>query len=783
MASSLLIVESPAKARTIKKYLGSGFVVKASVGHLKDLPERRLGIDTARDFTPEYVTIKGKEKILRELRTEAAKAQRIFLAPDPDREGEAIAWHIANELHLSPQTQIYRVLLHEITKKGVTEALQNPGRIDTHKVDAQQARRLLDRLVGYKISPLLWKKVQRGLSAGRVQSVALRIVCEREQIIQAFEAQEYWTIDADMAVDTPPPFHAQLHSIGGKKAKISNAEQAQQVVTALQGASYTVSDVKKSARRRHPAPPFTTSTLQQEAIRKLRFSAQRTMRVAQQLYEGLALGDEGEVGLITYMRTDSTRLAAEAVQETQQYIQEHYGKDYVAAQPRKHKQQKAAQEAHEAIRPTTVLHTPERVKPYLTAEQQALYTLIWNRLVASLMSAAVLDHTTVDITARQHLFRATGAVMRFPGFTTLYEESQPESTTDDTAGEGQNRVLPPLTVGQVVQVKKLVPNQHFTQPPPRFTEASLVGELEKLGIGRPSTYATILGTLRDRKYVQDKERKLLPTDLGITVNGLLVESFPDLLNVQFTAQLEEKLDQIEEGKYAWVTVLSEFYEPFTAELQQATQKMRDIKKEVEETNEVCDKCQRPMVIRWGRFGRFMACSGYPECKNSRELNEDKTPKPPAEPVADVACEQCGQPMVRKRGRFGEFLACTGYPQCKTTKPIVAAVMACPVDGCGGAIMQRRSKRGRVFYGCTHYPRCTFSSWQRPVPQPCPHCAASYVLEKQSKTAGTTWQCPVCKQTVPVGPDSSGQEANGFATEDAELVGAGVASETLNAVVS
>ena len=768
MAKSLIIVESPAKAKTIKKYLGAGFTVKASVGHVKDLPEHRLGIDIAHDFAPEYVPIKGKKKLLQELRAEAEKAERVYLAPDPDREGEAIAWHIASELQPRPSNHIYRIMLHEITKKGITEALQHPGRIDEHKFSAQQARRLLDRLVGYKISPLLWQKVQRGLSAGRVQSVALRIVCEREQEIQAFQSQEYWTIDATMAVSDPPSFQARLYTISGKKAEVTTETEARRIVADLHAARYTVREVKKTTRRRNPAPPFTTSTLQQEAARKMRFSAQRTMRVAQQLYEGLALGAEGEVGLITYMRTDSTRLADEAVQEARQYIHEHYGKEYVPTQPRKYKSQKAAQEAHEAIRPTSVLRTPERVKSYLSAEQHTLYTLIWNRLVASQMSSAVLDHTTVDVTAKQYMFRATGAVMRFPGFTALYEESQAEPVKTDTDAEAHNRLLPPLVIGQDVQVTRLAPNQHFTQPPPRFTEASLVSELEKLGIGRPSTYASILGTLRGRRYVEDKERRFSPTELGTTVNGLLVESFPELLNVQFTAQLEDKLDQIEEGKCDWVATLHAFYEPFVAELQQATHKMRDVRKEVEETDEVCEKCQRPMVIRRGRFGRFMACSGYPECKNTRELSTETSTKAPAAPSVEVTCEQCGKPMALKRSRYGEFLACTGYPKCKATKPVVTSVMDCPVASCGGTIAQRRSRRGKTFYGCTHYPRCTFSLWQRPVPHACPQCAAAYMLEKQTKKQGVTWQCPTCKYQEAVSAAAAPDNGNGFARRPAEF---------------
>jgi DNA topoisomerase-1 len=744
MAKSLIIVESPAKARTIKKYLGPNYAVKASVGHVKDLPQRRLGIDIANNFAPEYVTIKGKNKILQELRAEAKKADRVFLAPDPDREGEAIAWHIANELQHVPRDQIYRILLHEITQRGITEALQHPGRIDEDKVSAQQARRLLDRLVGYKISPLLWKKVQRGLSAGRVQSVALRIVCEREQAIEAFKPQEYWTIDADMTAAEPPPFRARLQTIKGKKAKVSVAADAQRIVADLQGATYQVSQVKKTTRRRHPAPPFTTSTLQQEAARKLRFSAQRTMRVAQQLYEGLALGDAGEVGLITYMRTDSTRVADDAVQEAREYIETRYGKDYVALQQRKYKKQKAAQEAHEAIRPTSVRFVPNDLHSYLSREQLALYTLVWNRFVASQMSSAVLDHTRVDVTAKHYLFRATGAVMRFPGFTSLYEESAPETSDNDADRQaGDNRTLPRLEVGQPVQVTALTPNQHFTQPPPRFTEASLVSEMEKLGIGRPSTYASILSTLRERNYVGAQDRKLVPTEVGKIVNTLLIECFPDLLDVQFTAQLEDKLDKIEEGQYQWVETLQNFYTPFAAELDKAMHQMRDVKKEVEETDEICDQCQRPMVIRWGRFGRFLACSGYPDCKNTRELATEGATGQPTPPAVEATCERCGRPMVVKRGRYGEFLACTGYPDCKTTRP-ASVVMECPEAGCKGHIVPRKTRRGRTFYGCTNYPQCTFSAWQRPVPKACPHCQSPYLLEKRVSKKGNghvLLQCP------------------------------------------
>ena len=743
MAKSLIIVESPAKAKTLKKYLGPNFSVKASVGHVKDLPARRLGIDIDRDFAPEYVTIRGKGKVLQELRAEAKKAEQIYLAPDPDREGEAIAWHIANELKDADKDQIYRVMLHEITQRGVTEALQHPGRIDEDKVAAQQARRLLDRLVGYKISPLLWKKVQRNLSAGRVQSVALRIICEREQEIADFQSEEYWTLDAEMNAAEPPPFRSRLFAIASEKAKIANEAEMQRIVDDLRDATYTVSEVKKSKRRRNPSPPFITSTLQQDAARKLNFSARRTMRVAQQLYEGLAVGDEGEVGLITYMRTDSTRISDEAVQEAQQFITETYGPEYVVGKTRKFKNQKAAQDAHEAIRPTSTLRTPERMANYLNDEQLALYTLIWKRFVASQMSSAEFDHTTVDIDAGQYRFRATGSIMRFAGFTTLYEEATPESSSQDTDTEGKNNLLPSLQKGEVVSLRELLPKQHFTQPPPRFTEASLVHELERLGIGRPSTYASILSTLRDRHYVDDSERKFAPTELGSMVNELLVQCFPDILNVSFTADLEDKLDKIEGGEYNWVETLQNFYDPFVVDLQNAAETMRDVKKEFEETDEVCDKCGKPMIIRWGRFGRFMACSGFPDCKNTRELatsTENGGAAKPA-PAIDVKCDVCGKPMALKRGRFGEFLACTGFPECKSTKP-VAVEMDCPLDGCKGQIVQRRSKRGRTFYGCTNYPACTFSAWQRPVARVCPECQSPYLLEKRTKNDPIgVWACP------------------------------------------
>jgi DNA topoisomerase-1 len=566
-----------------------------------------------------------------------------------------------------------------------------------------------------------------------VQSVALRIICERDQEIADFVSEEYWTLDADLQAAEPPQFRSRLFAIEGEKAKIAAEAEVQRMVDDLQEATYTVSDVKKSKRRRNPSPPFITSTLQQDAARKLNFSARRTMRVAQQLYEGLAVGDEGEVGLITYMRTDSTRISDEAVQEAHQFIMETYGQAYVVSKARKFKNQKAAQDAHEAIRPTSVLRTPEQMANYLNDEQLSLYTLIWKRFVASQMSSAEFDHTTVDIDAKQYRFRATGSIMRFAGFTTLYEEATAEAPAQDTDTEGKNNLLPSLHKGEVVALQELLPKQHFTQPPPRFTEASLVHELERLGIGRPSTYASILSTLCDRHYVDDSDRKFVPTELGTMVNELLVECFPDILNVSFTADLEDKLDKIEGGQHNWVETLQNFYDPFVVDLQRAAETMRDVKKEFEETDEVCDKCGKIMIIRWGRFGRFMACSGFPDCKNTRELPAAKANGEEAKPAptVDVKCDVCGKPMALKRGRFGEFLACTGFPECKSTKP-AAVEMDCPLDGCGGQIVQRRSKRGRSFYGCTNYPTCTFSAWQRPVARTCPRCQTPYLLEKRTK---------------------------------------------------
>ena len=735
MAKSLVIVESPAKAKTINKYLGANFTVKASVGHVKDLPEKKLGVDIEHDFTPEYVVIDGKSKVIDDLKNAAKHADAVYLAPDPDREGEAISWHIAEELKSAKDMtpNIYRVMFNEITKKGITDAMQHPGQIDTNRVDAQQARRILDRLVGYKISPILWKKVQKGLSAGRVQSVALRIICEREKEIAAFVTEEYWSITARLAAKKPPIFDAKLLKIGKKKAAIANQEQAMAIVADVKNAQFIVESVTKKETKRNPVAPFTTSTLQQEAARKLRFSSKKTMSVAQKLYEGIDLGKEGPVGLITYMRTDSTRLSDEAVSEARQYIGEKFGGDYLPSKPQVYKTQKAAQEAHEAVRPTSVYREPEAIKSFLTNEEFRLYELIWKRLLASQMQAAIMDVTTIDVAAGNYLFRATGSVMKFAGFMKLYIEGadpQNDQEQEQDQAKEQDVLLPPVEKGDVLDLKELLPKQHFTQPPSRYTEASLVKELEKQGIGRPSTYASIISTIVDRQYVALESRKIKPSELGMLITDLLVENFPKILDVGFTANLEEQLDKIEEGELNWVKSLSAFYQSFEQELERAAKEMRNVKQEREEiTDEVCEKCGKPMKIKYGRFGKFLACTGFPKCKNTKQLDEapaaapesaNEDGQPQAEtPQIEETCPNCGKPMVMKRGRFGSFLACSGYPECKTTQKIAkgkngeTVVKAAPrvteekCEKCGAPLLERQGRNG-AFLACSNYPKCRFT---------------------------------------------------------------------------
>ncbi|MBX3026308.1 type I DNA topoisomerase [bacterium] len=747
MAKHLVIVESPAKARTLTKYLGRDYQVKASVGHLVDLPKSKLGVDIERDFAPEYTVIHGKSKIITELRQAAKGKETVFLAPDPDREGEAIAWHIAHRLD-GKKTKVRRVLFNEITKKAVQEALKHPKDLDQNLFEAQQTRRILDRLVGYQISPLLWNKVRRGLSAGRVQSVAVRVVCEREREIQAFQKVEYWSITAQLEAGAPPVFPARLIRIGDnrldpEKFRVENEAAATDLVARLREATWTVTKVERKERRRFPTPPFITSRLQQEASRKLGYAPNRTMRIAQRLYEGVELGDAGPVGLITYMRTDSVRIADDALAEVRNLIGERYGKPYLPEQAVFYKTKKGAQDAHEAIRPTSMERPPDAVAAFLSKEELALYTLIWNRFVASQMMPAVFDQTTVDIRAADTTFRATGQVMKFDGFIRVYTEGRDEEPAE--GDDDDEHALPVLSEGQSLTLRDLLPEQHFTQPPPRFSQATLIKELEEKGIGRPSTYAAIISTILAKEYVQeDKQRRLRPTELGFLVTDLLVQAFPDILNVEFTAGMETVLDDIEEGKQNWVEAMRRFYEPFARDLAQAAQNMRDVKRSGQPTDITCPKCAAPMVVKWGRGGEFLACSSYPECKSTAnfERDADGVIKVAQEETTNEVCEQCGRPMQIRFGRFGKFLGCSGYPECKTTRQMVRPVptgITCP-DCKEGEIMEKRSRAGKIFFSCGRYPHCRFATWDRPVPEPCPLCEAPFVVEKTTKRAGTVRRC-------------------------------------------
>jgi DNA topoisomerase-1 len=747
---ALVIVESPAKAKTIKKYLGPGYVVKASVGHIKDLPKKKMGIDIEHGFEPEYVVIETKQKVLAEIKEAAANVRQVFLAPDPDREGEAIAWHIAEEVRPA-NPNIQRVLFNEITKKAINEAIQRPTTLDVKKFESQQARRVLDRIVGYQISPVLWTKVRRGLSAGRVQSVAVKLICEREAEITAFQPQEYWTVEAQVEGGAPPPFTAKFSKLDGKKPELVHEGQAREVVDLIKASPLVVAGVERKERRKNPPPPFITSKLQQEASSKLRFSPKRTMGLAQRLYEGVEVGEDGLVGLITYMRTDSTRLSDDAVTDVRAYIGERFGADRLPAEPVVYKTKKGAQDAHEAIRPTSTKYDPEMVRKLWEAGQGGgrderetedllrLYTLIWNRTIACQMVPAIFDQTSIEIGAGRVELRATGQVMKWAGFLEVYAE-----TVEDAANEDETSgALPEVREGETLKLLETKPEQHFTQPPPRFSEATLVKELEEKGIGRPSTYAAILSTVQDRGYVEKKEGRLWPTELGVMVNGLLVKSFPDIVSSDFTAQMEEQLDKVEEGEADWVKILKSFYAPFKSEVETAKKEMRNVKAEEQKTDEICEKCGKGMVIKWGRNGHFLACSGYPECRNTKEYrkNADGTISVvPTTRPSDQKCPTCGSEMVIRRGRFGEFLACTKYPECKTTAPMSLGV-DCPKPDCGGYLTEKRSKRGKTFFGCSNYQRtkCDFVSWDRPIPQPCPKCGAKFLLQKVSKT-GTRLYC-------------------------------------------
>jgi len=796
MAKSLIIVESPTKIKTLKKFLGPEYAVAASVGHIKDLPQNELGVDIERDFKPHYITIKGKTKVIKQIKQLSKNTNTVYLAPDPDREGEAISWHIARLIENNGPTTIYRLLFSEITRSGVLKALENPQQINIDKVNAQQTRRILDRLVGYQISPLLWKKVRAGLSAGRVQSVAVRMICEREAQIKAFVPEEYWTITTQLEGAQPPPFAAKLFKIEGKKPKIQTQEESESLLNELNQAEFRVSSITRKEKKRSPVPPFTTSTLQQEASRKLNFSAKKTMTLAQKLYEGIDLG-KGEVGLITYMRTDSVRISTEFQNETLDYIKQKYGAEYTPSKPNTYKGKKKSkqkiQDAHEAIRPTSLTQAPEDIGKRLDKDLLRLYTLIWNRYIASQMTPARLDSTIVNIEAARFLFRVTGEVVTFPGFIRVYTEGKDQVATD----EGGEATLPPLQEGELLKVHEISHKQNFTQPPPRFTEATLVKTLEENGIGRPSTYAAILSTIVTRKYVVKEKNKFFPTELGILITDLLVESFPQILDVEFTAQMEEQLDSIEDGKLDWIQCLHQFYQPFSDYLEKAKEQMRNVKKEFKETDLICSRCKKhKLVIKWGRngsflacpgypectftsnfkedtsgnitivgveqvdlncekcggafvvksgrYGRFLACSNYPECKNTREFTQDEQGRIQVSEseATDETCSLCHSVMVIKKGRYGKFLACSNYPKCKFIKPISLGV-ACPESDCNGYLTEKKSRRGRLFYSCSRYPDCKFATWDKPIPQPCPECKSPYMVIKSTQQTPEVSVCPVC----------------------------------------
>ncbi len=759
MPDALVVVESPAKAKTINKILGRDFTVMASMGHVRDLPQKELGIDVANGFRPTYRTIRDRNKFVKELRAASRKAGRLILATDPDREGEAIAWHVAEALKRVGEAQ--RVMFNEITERAVMDAVANPSSIDLRKVDAQQARRVLDRLVGYKVSPLLWKTVHGGLSAGRVQSVALRLICEREAAIDAFVPEEYWTVDVKLRREDTVPFKARLIRLRGEKLEVKNRDEVDAILSDLRELAsdpkekladrsasdtprqygYRIADVKKREQRRNPAPPFITSTLQQEASRRLRFTARRTMRVAQQLYEGVEVqGDEAgsaeTTGLITYMRTDSTRLAGEAVSAARDYIRQRFGEAYLPPRARTYRKGKGAQDAHEAIRPTDTERPPEVIQAQLTADQARLYRLIWDRFIACQMAPAVYNRTTVDIHAGQYGLRATGSVLKFAGFTALYTEGK-----DEEDAEAEARLPDGLKSGDALIMMGLIPEQHFTKPPPRFSEATLVKELESREIGRPSTYAQIISTLQDRDYTEKERGRFTPTDLGRTVNRILAEAFPDVFNVDFTARMEDELDQVENGEVGWVKVVEDFYGPFARDLDRAEGRRGELKASLqEETDRICEKCGKTMVIKWGRNGKFMACSGFPECRNTQPL-EASEPEPSGE-----TCEKCGSDMAIRTGRNGRFLACSGYPKCRNTRSISTGV-PCPKKDCDGKLLERSSRRGRTFYSCGNYPECTFASWDRPLNRPCPVCEGPFLAERTGRNGRTSLSCLSCRHTM------------------------------------
>jgi DNA topoisomerase I len=868
MARSLVIVESPAKAKTINKYLGRNYTVKASYGHVMDLPKKTIGILLPENgsgkakkrkgkgkakvdakagakgaekkaakpvvvsadeiFEPTYEVIPGKHKIISDLKKAAETAENVYLATDPDREGEAISAHLLETLarRKSDRAKFFRVMFNEITQKAIREAFEKPGAIDTHLVDAQQARRVLDRLVGYKISPLLWDKVRRGLSAGRVQTVALRVIVEREREIRAFVPKEYWTIHAMLQAGEPPAFEAKLFKHKGEDIEVPNETAAQEVLAAVQTAAWRVASVTQKEKRRFAPPPFTTSKLQQAGYNRLRYTAKRTMMLAQRLYEGVELGSEGAVALITYMRTDSVRVSNDALVQVREHIGANFGASYLPEKPNFFKSKKDAQEAHEAIRPTDVARTPESVRAYLPDDQFKLYQMIWQRFVASQMVPAVFDQTTIDISAADYTFRANGSVQKFDGYLAAYQAVKEEEEKEDE-GDSDSRALPRVSEGETLRLDSIRPEQHFTEPPPRYTEATLVKELEEKGIGRPSTYATIISTIVEREYVNKDQGRFTPTLLGEKVSDLLVKSFEDIFDVGFTARLEEELDEIEEGKLPWRTSVKDFWDRFELDLDKAHGEMESYKAGIP-TGEKCEKCgQGELLERISRHGFFLGCSRYPECDYTRDLSETGSEEVESETATEY-CENCGKEMAIKRGRFGPFLACTGYPDCKTTRRLVSGTRKArqpdvPLDEncptCGAQLLRRHGRygefigcqkypkckytrpitlgikcpkcnegefvrrgtakgrgRGRIFYGCSRYPDCDFTTPHEPINEPCPKCGAAFIVEKRTKQGnfracikeGCDWEIaapePAAPEPAPVSAPA--------ATPEAQPVGAG-----------
>ncbi len=778
MAKGLIIVESPAKAKTIARYVGKDFNVRASNGHIRDLPKSRLGVDIENDFEPTYVVVPNKKKAISDLKKAATNAKNIYLAGDPDREGEAICWHIAQILKKKGVT-FHRVLFQEITKTAVKKAFDHPVTVDMDKVNAQQTRRVLDRLVGYKISPLLWKKVRRGLSAGRVQSVALRLIVDRERAIEAFVPEESWSVTGLFEGENPPPFEALLNSKKSKKLKIKTEKESAAILDELKELSYKVSKIETRPVKKNPYAPFITSHLQQQAYMLFGFSVKKTMMVAQKLYEGKDLGEHGTVGLITYMRTDSHRIAKSALEDIRNYIQNKFGKEYLPDSPNQYGKSKSAQDAHEAIRPTSSEYYPEKIKKHLDKDEYRLYKLIWDRFTASQMKPAIFESTKIEVVGGEYLFRTQGSRLKFDGFMKSYPYRK----------DKQEIELPDIKKGEPLKLHKLTPKQHFTVPPARYTEATLVKELEKKGIGRPSTYASILGVIQNRDYVNKEKGKFFPTNMGTLVTDLLVESFPELLDYNYTAMLEQEFNRIEEGRLNWIDSLKEFYGRFSEDLANAEKNMKVIKKEPVPIDEKCPKCGSQMLKREGRFGEFIACSNFPKCKYTREPEGSQSTD---EKIPEKDCPKCGKKMVMKNGKFGKFLACPEYPECKTTLNIVEdsngkiqileekeldekcpkcglplaikngrygaftacsgypecryipaqkTGVKCPEDNCDGDIVQKKSRRGKIFYGCSNYPDCKFAAWDKPIPESCPKCKNPYLLVKVTKKDGSYKKCP------------------------------------------